>query len=53
MNPQLEENSHVTRFYEKLSELYASWIMLEDQHYRNTQMGELEFGAVDGYKEWP
>jgi len=35
-NPQTEENSQVNRFYEKLSELYSTWIMLEDQHYRNT-----------------
>ena len=49
----MEADSGLYRFYEKLSELSSTWIMLEDQHYRNTKMGDLEFGVIDAFKDWP
>jgi hypothetical protein len=53
VNPQQDGDSTISRFYEKLSELSSNWIMLEDQHYRNVQLGELELGAIEAFKEWP
>jgi hypothetical protein len=52
-NTQLEGDSAINRFYDKLSGLSLTWIMLEDQHYRNVEQGDLEMGSVDAFKEWP
>ena len=33
-------DTHITRFYEKLGEIFSTWIPLEDVYYRNTEFGE-------------
>ena len=53
MNPQGDGDSAINRFYEKLSDLSSTWIMLEDQHYRNVEQGDLDLGAIEAFKEWP
>ena len=37
-------DSSIRRFYEKLADLPTSWICLEDQFYRNVEMGQLSLG---------
>ena len=50
----LAPDSSVRRFYEKLADLPTSWICLEDQFYRNIEMGDLTLGQMTKvFSEWP
>ena len=46
-------DTHVTRFYEKLGEIFSTWIPLEDVYYRNTEFGEMELSKVQEIQKWP
>jgi hypothetical protein len=45
----------VIRFYEKLGEIYSTWIPLEDVYYRNCEFGsELELNRFQEVSsKWP
>ena len=40
------------RFYEKLGEIFSTWIPLEDVFYRMTDFGDLELNKFEVQK-WP
>ena len=46
-------DTFVNKFYEKLSEIYTTWIPLENQYYKNIELGDLEFGKVKEMNKWP
>lgn len=48
-----QTDTFIQKFYEKLSEIFAQWIPLEDVYYRNNEQGEIEFGKVQEIKIWP
>ena len=51
---QLQQpDTYLYKFYERLSELFAHWIPLEDVHYRTLSLGELDFGKVPEMTKWP
>ena len=50
---QAISDSHITRFYEKLGEIFSTWIPLEDVYYRNTEFGEMELSKFGEISKWP
>lgn len=43
----------MTRFYERLGEIFSTWIPLEDVYYRNTEFGEnVELGKFTEVPKW-
>jgi len=43
---QSQPESHITRFYEKLADIFSNWFPLEDVYYRNTEFGEVELNKI-------
>lgn len=47
-------DSAVTRFYERLGEIFSNWIPLEDVYYRNTEFSDsVELNKFTEVTKWP
>lgn len=51
MSPAQE--SYINKFYERLGEIFSQWIPLEDVFYKNSELGDIEFGKVKEILKWP
>ncbi len=47
-----QPDSITQRFYEKLGEIFSTWIPLEDVYYRNTEFGEFDHSKDPKFPEF-